>query len=213
MPAVGSRRDGTDEALENQEENDENVPPTHGRRSQRVKGRKSASTANHGNLHSNTQLIFQDHGDVEDDGDNESAEDDEENEIDEEDPEEQDDDEEVEKPRKRARKSPPTQGRRRRASATKANGVSKKSKAKKPRKSRKSDIAQIEENTNESLMLGTLISPSRQEVNSVEALLDDKVALDATILEWIERYEDDKTAAMAEMINFILRVPPSYSIF
>jgi cohesin complex subunit SA-1/2 len=133
------------------------------------------------------------------------VEDGEENEIDEEDPEDQDDDEEVEKPRKRARKSSPAQGRRR-APATKANGVSKSAKAKKPRKSRKSDAAQAEENTNESPMLGTLISHSPQEANLIEALLDDKVALDATILEWIERYEDDKTAAMTEMINFILRV-------
>ena len=132
-------------------------------------------------------------------------EDGEENEIDEEDPEDQDDDEEVEKPRKRARKSAPAQGRRR-APASKANGVSKTAKAKKPRKSRKSDAAQAEENTNESPMLGTLIPQSQQEANLIEALLDDKVALDATILEWIERYEDDKTAAMTEMINFILRV-------
>jgi cohesin complex subunit SA-1/2 len=133
------------------------------------------------------------------------VEDGEENEIDEEDPEDQDDDEEVEKPRKRARKSPPTQGRRR-APASKANGVSKTGKAEKPRKSRKSDAAQVEENTNESPMLGTLIPTLHKKLIQIEALLDDKVALDATILEWIERYEDDKTAAMTEMINFILRV-------
>jgi hypothetical protein len=30
--------------------------------------------------------------------------------------------------------------------------------------------------------------------------------LDATILEWIERYEEDSTTAMTEMVNFILRV-------
>jgi hypothetical protein len=41
-----------------------------------------------------------------------------------------------------------------------------------------------------------------------EALLDDKVALDATILEWIEKYEEDEPAAMTEMVNFILRVRP-----
>lgn len=40
----------------------------------------------------------------------------------------------------------------------------------------------------------------------VEALLDDKVALDATVLEWVERYEEDSTTAMTEMVNFILRV-------
>ena len=40
----------------------------------------------------------------------------------------------------------------------------------------------------------------------LEALLDDKVALDATILEWIDQYEKDKTSAMTEMVNFILRV-------
>jgi hypothetical protein len=36
--------------------------------------------------------------------------------------------------------------------------------------------------------------------------LDDKVALDATILEWIEKYQEDESAAMTEMVNFILRV-------
>lgn len=36
--------------------------------------------------------------------------------------------------------------------------------------------------------------------------MDDKVALDATILEWIEKYEEDEPAAMTEMVNFILRV-------
>jgi len=39
-----------------------------------------------------------------------------------------------------------------------------------------------------------------------EALLDEKVALDPTVLEWIERYEEDETTAMTEMVNFILRV-------
>ena len=43
----------------------------------------------------------------------------------------------------------------------------------------------------------------------VDALLDEKVALDPTVLEWIERYEDDETAAMTEMVNFILRVSSS----
>jgi hypothetical protein len=42
----------------------------------------------------------------------------------------------------------------------------------------------------------------------VDALLDEKVALDPTVLEWIERYEDDETSAMTEMVNFILRVIP-----
>ena len=36
--------------------------------------------------------------------------------------------------------------------------------------------------------------------------MDDKVALDATILEWIERYEENEPAAMTEIVNFILRV-------
>lgn len=45
----------------------------------------------------------------------------------------------------------------------------------------------------------------------VDALLDEKVALDPSVLEWIERYEEDETAAMTEMVNFILRVIlPSY---
>ena len=46
----------------------------------------------------------------------------------------------------------------------------------------------------------------------VDALLDEKVALDPTVLEWIERYEDDETAAMTEMVNFILRVVPHPTI-
>ena len=46
----------------------------------------------------------------------------------------------------------------------------------------------------------------RKSSKFVEALLDDKVALDATILEWIERYEEDNATAMTEMVNFILRV-------
>jgi hypothetical protein len=41
---------------------------------------------------------------------------------------------------------------------------------------------------------------------TADALLDEKVALDPTVLEWIERYEEDETAAMTEMVNFILRV-------
>lgn len=41
----------------------------------------------------------------------------------------------------------------------------------------------------------------------LDALLDDKVALDATIIEWIDRYTEDETAAMTEIVNFILRVP------
>jgi hypothetical protein len=45
----------------------------------------------------------------------------------------------------------------------------------------------------------------------VDALLDEKVALDPTVLEWIERYEEDETAAMTEMVNFILRVESSPS--
>ena len=45
----------------------------------------------------------------------------------------------------------------------------------------------------------------------LDALLDEKVALDPTVLEWIERYEEDETAAMTEMVNFILRViRPNY---
>ena len=42
--------------------------------------------------------------------------------------------------------------------------------------------------------------------NGIEALLDEKIALDPTVMEWIERYEEDDTAAMTEMVNFILRV-------
>jgi hypothetical protein len=38
--------------------------------------------------------------------------------------------------------------------------------------------------------------------------LDDKVALDATILEWIGKYQEEEPAAMTEMVNFILRVKP-----
>jgi hypothetical protein len=38
--------------------------------------------------------------------------------------------------------------------------------------------------------------------------LDDKIALDPTVLEWIERHEQDEKAAMTEMVNFILRVSP-----
>ena len=41
----------------------------------------------------------------------------------------------------------------------------------------------------------------------LDALLDDKVALDATIIEWIDRYTEDETAATTEIVNFILRVP------
>jgi len=40
----------------------------------------------------------------------------------------------------------------------------------------------------------------------LEALLDDKIALDPTVLEWIERYDQDEKTAMTEMVNFILRV-------
>lgn len=121
---------------------------------------------------------------------------------DDDDEEEEEEEEEVEKPRKRARKAPSAQSRRR-ASATKSNGVSKASKAKKPRKPRNRDAGDVEENPNECPMLGKTL---RESSKFVEALLDDKVALDATILEWIERYEEDKATAMTEMVNFILRV-------
>ena len=143
------------------------------------------------------------------DEENESLGDRDENDNDEDDPQEDDDDEDEEmtNPRKRAKKSTFTP--RRQSSGSKINGVSKAAKAKKPRKSRKTNISvQIEENTNESPMLGKL--QPKQKAYFVEALLDDNVALDTTILEWIERYEEDKTKALAAMVNFVLRVSSLY---
>ena len=32
------------------------------------------------------------------------------------------------------------------------------------------------------------------------------MALDPTVLEWIERYEENESEAMTELVNFILRV-------
>src|ERR1700723_1098837 len=48
--------------------------------------------------------------------------------------------------------------------------------------------------------------------NQAEALLDDKIALDPTVLEWIERYQENENSAMTEMVNFILRVHPFHPL-
>jgi hypothetical protein len=134
-------------------EDEENIPPLSGRRSQRVKGRKSASAARpgtrpRGGIGAYMAVDVENVGDDDVEGQERDMDDlnDDDNDDDEE--------EEVEKPRKRARKKPSTGGRRG-TSGAKTNGVAKGTKGKGGRKPRESDVnVELEENTNECPMLG-----------------------------------------------------------
>jgi hypothetical protein len=131
-------------------ENEENIPPQN-RRSERVKGRKNASSQDIGELRVTTTLTL-----VDEDMDGSDVERD-----DEDHDEEEDEDEDDDTPRKRTKKTPPPKAKHR--AAAKTNGVSK---VKKQRKARKSDTVEVPENTTECPMLGSF-TPRRLTVRGV----------------------------------------------
>jgi hypothetical protein len=190
QPALTMPKRGSDalveevEVLSVEHEDAENVPPTGRRRSQRARSTKSAFPVQRGILHFHASDVAGE------------DEDEDEDEVDHEDEDDQDDEPQ---PKKRARKNPSSQPKTRQR-AKKTNGVSK---AKKPRKSRNGKDVEMQENSNESPMLG---NPSPFLPNCVEALLDEQGALETTVVEWIERYQENASTAMAEMVNFILQV-------